>query len=108
VLYLWLGARRPTADLVEKHKALLDQIKWKKNIFVDLIQAVKCDLIKGLINEFGEVNPLTAIIYVDHILGASVFNKNTTTLLTASIEAIFLVHKEPDIALHQCLLSLEK
>jgi hypothetical protein len=63
---------------------------------------------KGLLNKFGEVNPLTATIFVDDILDASVFKENTTELLAVVIKAIFLVCEEPDVAICQYPLSLEK
>jgi hypothetical protein len=50
-----------------------------------------------------------ANIYIDDILGVSVFNKNTTKkLFAAVIEAIFLVCDEPDVTICQFPLCLEK
>ena len=51
---------------------------------------------------------MTANIYVDDILATAAFRENMLKLLAEIIEAIFLVCGEPDIAIRQCLLSLEK
>jgi hypothetical protein len=53
-------------------------------------------------------DPLTANIYVDDILAAAAFKEWMIRLLTAIIEAIFLVCGIPDTSVHQCPLSLEK
>ena len=51
---------------------------------------------------------MTANIYVDDILAAAALREKMLKLLAAVIEAIFLVCGEPDIAVRQCPLSLEK
>ena len=97
-------------DLVDKHKDLLDLLKWDKcNIHQhELIQAFGCKINQGVLNELGEIKPLTANIYVDDILGASAFKEYVIRLLAAIIEAIFMVCGTPDVAVRQCPLSLEK
>ncbi len=62
---------------------------------------------KAVLNKFGEVKPLTANIYIDDILGASVFEENTTKLLATIIEAIFLVCKKLDVAIRKFPLFLK-
>ncbi len=59
-------------DLIDKHKDLLDMLKWDKcNIHQhELIQAFGCKINQGVLNKLGEIKPLTANIYVDDILGA--------------------------------------
>jgi hypothetical protein len=59
---------------------------------------------KGILDN----DPLTANIYVDDILAAAAFKERMIRLLTAVIEAIFLVCGVPDVSVRQCLLSLEK
>ena len=61
-----------------------------------------------MLDDSGKVKPLEANIYVDDILAAAAFKENMMRLLAATIEAIFLVCGQPDIAVRQCPLSLEK
>ena len=85
----------------------MDLLKWVDNPFVqreDLTRAHPCKLNQGL----NANNELTAVIYVDDILGATVFKANMKRLLAAIIEAIFTVCGRPDTAVRQCPLSLEK
>jgi hypothetical protein len=94
-------------DLVDKHRDLLELLKWVDNPFVqrkDLTRAHPCELNQGL----NANDELTAVIYVDDILGATVFKANMKRLLAAIIEAIFTVRGRPDTAVRQCPLSLEK
>jgi hypothetical protein len=64
-------------DLVEKHKDLIDLLKWYKNPSAKRVQAFKCDLKQGILNKHRDIHPLTANIYVDNILGASAFKEST-------------------------------
>jgi hypothetical protein len=97
-------------DLVEKHKDLLDLLKWdeKHTHQLELVQAFGCKINQGVKNELGKIKPLTANIYVDNILGALAFKEYVIRLLAAIIEAIFMVCGRPDVAVCQCPLSLEK
>ncbi len=56
----------------------------------------------------GEMQPLTANIYVNDILGTLAFKEYVIRLLAAIIEAIFVVCGRPDVAVRQCPLSLKK
>jgi hypothetical protein len=51
---------------------------------------------------------MMANIYVDDILAAAAFQNNMKRLLAAVIEAIFVVCGNPNTAVCQCFLSLEK
>jgi hypothetical protein len=71
-------------DLVDKHHDLLNLLKWLDDSFTQheqLTRAHPCNLNQG-INDDDE---LTAVIYVDNILGATVFRKNMKRLLAASL-----------------------
>jgi hypothetical protein len=59
-------------DLVEKHKDLLDLLKWdeKRTPQLELVQAFGCEINHGIKNELREIKPLTTNIYVNDILGA--------------------------------------
>jgi hypothetical protein len=97
-------------DLVEKHKDLLDLLKWyeKHTPQLELVQAFGCKINQGVKNKLKEIKPLTANIYVDDTLGALAFKEYIIRLLAAIIEAIFVVWGRPDVAIRQCPLSLEK
>jgi hypothetical protein len=95
-------------ELVEKHKDLIDLLKWDENPSVKLVQAFKCELYQGVLNKHGDIHPLTVNIYVDDILGAFGFKESTKNLLAAIIESIFLVCGKPDISVQECPLSLKK
>ncbi len=71
-------------DLVEKHKDLINLLKWNENPSLELAQAFKCELNQGVLNEHREIYPLTANIYVDNILGAFAFKKSTKSFLLQS------------------------
>jgi hypothetical protein len=88
-------------DQVEKHKDLLDFLKWdeKHTPQLELVQAFGCEINQGVKNELGEIKPLTANIYVNNILGASAFKEYVIRLLAAIIEAIFVVCGRPDVAI---------
>ena len=81
-------------DLVAKHKTLLDTLKWELPALDNVrpVRAFKCELNKGILED----DPLTANIYVDNILAAAAFKERMIRLLTAVIEAIFLVCGIPD------------
>jgi hypothetical protein len=42
-------------DLVEKHKDLINLLKWDKNPCVELVQAFKCELNQGVLNNHGDI-----------------------------------------------------
>jgi hypothetical protein len=85
-------------DLVEKHKLLLDKLKWLEETSPtpELTKAFPCDINNRVTDENGNLRPLRASIYVKDILAAAV------------IKAIFTVCGVPDVAVQQCSLSLEK
>jgi hypothetical protein len=92
-------------DLVEKHQVLLDMPKWDSPTLQELlVKAYPCGVNEGILVG----SKLTAIIYVDDILGAATFKENMIRLLAAIIEGIFTVCRRPDMAVRQCPLSLEK
>jgi hypothetical protein len=84
-------------------------VKWhnKPDTTPDICQA-HCNINHGVLDNLGKIKPLEANIYVDDILAAAAFKEHMIRLLAATIEAIFLVCGLPDIAVHQCPLSLEK
>ena len=99
-------------DLIEKHKDLLGALCWVEEYSAhtcpNLVRAFPCKINSGVKDPDGNKIPMTANIYVDDILATAAFRENMLKLLAEIIEAIFLVCGEPDIAIRQCLLSLEK
>ncbi len=94
-------------NLVDKHCDLLNLLKWLDDLFTQreqLTRAHPCELNQGINDD----DKLTAVNYVDDILGATVFRKNMKRLLAAIIEAIFTICGRPDTAVRQCPLSLKK
>ena len=72
------------------------------------MKAFPCKINSGVIDPDGNMILMTANIYVDDILAAAAIRGNMLKLLTAVIEAIFLVCGKPNIVVRQCPLSLEK
>ncbi len=96
-------------DLVNKHRELLDLLKWQETpLCTKLVKACSCDINPGIKEEPGTITPLSANIYVDDILAAAVFKKYMERLLAATIKAIFIICGRPNISVRQCPLSMEK
>jgi hypothetical protein len=72
-------------DLVDKHRDLLNLLKWLDDLFTQceqLTRAHPCKLNQGINDD----DKLTVVIYVDDILGTMVSRKNMKRLLAAIIE----------------------
>jgi hypothetical protein len=87
-------------DLVDKHKNLLDELKWSDDLSPrpNLVKAFPCDINKGVMDDKGVLLPMTANIYVDDILAAAARRENMTKILAAIIEAIFTLCGTPNTA----------
>ncbi len=87
-------------DLVEKHKKLLDELKWSDDLSPrsDLVKAFPCKINQGVVDDQGLLVPMTANIYVDDILAAAARQANMLKLLAAIVKAIFTVCGTPDTA----------
>ena len=96
-------------NLVKKHKAYIGMLKWQdKPGMPDPVPAKVCNINRGILDTFGSLIPLTAVIYVNDIMQAAVTKQWINNSLVATIEAIFTVCDVPDINIRQCLLFLEK
>jgi hypothetical protein len=63
-------------DLVNKHRELLDLLKWQEApTETELVQAFSCDINPGIKEEPGIITLLSANIYVDDILAAAAYKK---------------------------------
>ena len=84
-------------DLVDKHKNLLDELKWSDDLSPrpNLVKAFPCDLNKGVVDDKGVLLPMTANIYVDDILTAAARRENMTKILAAIIKAILPCVEHP-------------
>ena len=95
-------ADRP--DLVIKHKYYLDMISWAEdNQTAKITPAFPC-----LINTGTRDVHLPARIYVDDALLLGLSQRQMELKLAALIEAIFVIMGEPDTAVRQCPLALDK
>ena len=95
-------------ELVDKHKDLLNQLKWSAESTAPKTKAIRCPINTGMLNDDGNLKPVKAPIYVDDILLAAAMKSYILCLLAAAIEAIFVVCGEPKTEIRQCPLSLEK
>jgi hypothetical protein len=99
-------ANRP--DLVIKKK-YLDMLKWETiNQNAMKVRAFPCALNRGIINEAGKRINLPACIYVDDALMLATSIEHMKMVLTAMIEAIFVVMGEPNESVWQCPLAMDK
>jgi hypothetical protein len=95
----------------KKHRKLLGTLKWQEDAPVKhgLAQVFACEMNPCVMKEEPCIcTLLTANIYVDNILAAAAHKKIMEKLLAAITKAIFVVCGQPDIAIHQCPLFLEK
>jgi hypothetical protein len=96
-------------DLIIKHKIYIDMLKWHDETGLqDPTPAKSCNINQGVLDNFVNLIPPTAEIYVDDIMQAAVTREWIIKSLAATIEAIFTVCGVPDIDVQQCPLSLEK
>ncbi len=97
-------------DLVEKHRNLLDKLRWidENQVCPEPVRAFPCNLNCGITLKSGDLSPMIANIYVNDILATAAFRENMTKLLAAIIKAIFAICRTLNIAVRQCPLSLKK
>jgi hypothetical protein len=100
-------ANRP--DLVVKHKTFIDMLKWEEiDPSAKLTPAFSCTIKCGIMDDAGNRMDLPARIYVDNALTLALKIYHMKMVLAATIEAIFVVMGEPDIAVRQCPLAMDK
>jgi hypothetical protein len=67
-------------NLTEKHKDLLDALRWVKeysaHTHTGLVQAFPCEINSGVIDNDSNMIPMTANIYVDDVLAAAALQEN--------------------------------
>jgi hypothetical protein len=95
-------ANRP--NLVVRHKKFIDMLKWEE-IYpsAELTPAFLCTIKRGIMDDAGNQIDLPACIYVDDTLMLALDADHMKMVLAATIEAIFIVMGEPDIAVRLLL-----
>jgi hypothetical protein len=100
-------ANRP--NLVIRHKKFIDKLKWEKiDPSAELTPAFSCTINRGIIDDAGKRIDLPAHIYVDDALMLALDVNHIKMVLAAMIKAIFVVMGEPNVAVRQCPLSMDK
>ncbi len=100
-------ANRP--NLVVRHKKFIDMLKWEEiDPSTELTPAFSCTINCGIMDDAGNHMDLLARIYVDNILMLALDVDHMKMVLAATIEAIFVVMGEPDVAVRQCPLAMDK
>ncbi len=100
-------ANRP--NLVVKHKKFIDMLKWEKiDPSAELTPSFTCTINCGIMDDARNWIDLPARIYVDDALMLALGVDHMKMVLAATIEAIFVVMGEPDVAVRQCPLAMDK
>ena len=100
-------ANRP--DLVIKHRRYLDMIWWDEiDPTVKITSAVACAIRRGLPAKLKSKIRQKACIFVDDALMLALCRSHMERVLGALIEAVFVVMGEPDTALRQYPLAMDK
>ncbi len=73
-----------------------------------LTPAFSCTINCGIIEDAKNQIDLPACIYVDDPLMLALDNDHMKMVLAATIEAIFVVMGEPNVAVRQCHLAMDK
>ena len=71
------------------------------------VQASRCPLNQGVLSSAGRLESIPINMYVDDALLTAI-REHMSTLLAATIEAIFVVMGSPQVELRKCPLALDK
>jgi hypothetical protein len=100
-------ANRP--DLVVKHKTFIDMLKWEEiDPSAELTPTFFCTINHGIMDDAGNWMDLPARIEVNNALMLALDIDHMKMVLAARIKAIFVVMGEPDVAVSQCPLAMNK
>jgi hypothetical protein len=100
-------ANRP--DLTIKHRRYLDMIWWAEIYStVKITLAIACTILCRLRAMLKSEMLQKARYFVDNALMLALCQAHMNWVLAALIEAIFVVMGEPDTALRQCPLAMDK
>ncbi len=96
-------------DLVVRHKKFIDMLKREEiDPSAKLTPAFSCTINRGIMDDTGNWIDLPTCIYVDNALMLALIADHMKMVLAATIKAIFIVMDEPDVAVRQCPLALDK
>ncbi len=84
-------------------------LKWEEiDPSAELTPAFSCTINRGIMDDAGNRIDLPACMYVDDALMLALNVNHMKMVLAATIEAIFNVMGEPDVAVGQCPLAMDK
>jgi hypothetical protein len=84
-------------------------LKWEEiDPSAELTPAVSCTINCGIMDDAGNPINLPSHIYADGALMLALDADHMKMVLAATIEAIFVVMGEPDVAVRQCPLAMDK
>jgi hypothetical protein len=100
-------ANRP--NLFKKQKTFIDMLKWEEiDPSTKLPPAFSCTINCGIVDDTGNRMNLPACIYGDDSLMLALDIDHMKMVLAATIEAIFVAMGEPNVAVRQCPLAMDK
>ncbi len=100
-------ANRP--DPVIRHKTLIDMLKWEEiDPSAKLTPEFSCTINCGIMDDAGNWMDLPAHIYVADALMLALDINHMKMVLAAMIKATFVVMGEPNVAVRQCPLAMDK
>ena len=92
-----------------KHEQYMDMINWATiDPTVKLMRATACAVNRGILDKKGVAKLFPARIFVDNSLLLEICRRLMQMALTALIEAIFVIMGNPDTAIRQCPLAMDK
>jgi hypothetical protein len=84
-------------------------LKWEEiDPSAKLTPAFSCTINRGFMDDAGKRRDLPARIYVNDALMLALDADHMKMVLAATIKAIFIVMGEPDVAVRQCPLAIDK
>ncbi len=100
-------ANRP--NLVVRRKTFIDMLKWEEiDPSAKLTPVFSCSINRGIMDNAGNRIDLPARIYVVNALMLALDVDHMKMVLAAMIKAIFMVMGEPDVAVMQYPLAMDK
>jgi hypothetical protein len=82
-------------------------LKWEE-VDPSIKLTPTCTINRGIIDDAGNRIDLPVLIYVDNALMLALDIEHIKRVLAARIEAIFVVMGEPNVAVRQCPLAMDK
>jgi hypothetical protein len=91
------------------HKKFIDMLKLEEiDPSAKLSPKFSCTINRSIIDDAGNWIDLPACIYVDNALMLALDFDHMKTVLAAMIKAIFVIMGEPNVAVRQCPLAMDK